>query len=591
LLLAGILMVTLLGIAVGFGYMVRLRARDVHTLLQVASMQAAELESQMTAINKSQATIEFTLDGTVLTANENFLTLLGYDFSEIQGKHHRMFCDPAYIASPEYQVFWAKLNRGEFDAGVYLRLGKGGKEVWFQATYNPILDTNGKVYKVVKFATDITNQKRLEETVKAQECELVDAMILTQGIVDTAADGIITIDDGGRIESFNKAARDLFGYSESEVLGHNVSMLMPSPYQEKHDGYLEQYRRTSEKHIIGNSREVVGQCRDGTIFPIELAVSEVRMGVRRVFTGIVRDITERKQAEDALRQHREHLQDLVDQRTHDLRLAKDSAEQANRAKSEFLANMSHELRTPMHAILSFAGMAFEKLETVPHDKILHYLGRIRDSGNRLLVLVNDLLDLSRLESGKMTLFLKEEDLRTIVEGVVADCELLVKKKELALHMQEPQGSTSVECDSEKIGRVVLNFLSNAIKFTPPGKTITIAMQPATLPIGLRKTDLGTVPALAFMVQDEGVGIPDDELEAVFDKFVQSSKTKTGAGGTGLGLAICKEIIVAHGGTIWAENRPEGGASFTFLLPLHQPTDYRHMKEKSDGQQSAQLASS
>ena len=116
------------------------------------------------------------------------------------------------------------------------------------------------------------------------------------------------------------------------------------------------------------------------------------------------------------------------------------------------------------------------------------------------------------------------------------------------------------------------------------------MQPATLPIGRRETDMGTVPALALMVQDEGIGIPDDELELVFDKFVQSSKTKTGAGGTGLGLAICNEIIQAHGGTIWAENRPAGGASFTFLLPLHQPTDSRQRKENDDGQQSAQLAS-
>ena len=281
---------------------------------------------------------------------------------------------------------------------------------------------------------------------------------------------------------------------------------------------------------------------------------------------------------------------LLLQRSHELRLAKDSAERANRAKSEFLANMSHELRTPMHAILGFARIAFENLDSAPHDTILQYLSYIRDSGNHLLELLNDLLDLSKLESGKTTLSMREDDLRTIVEKVAATCELLFKEKGLTFHMQEPQGPTSVECDPEKIGQVVLNLLSNAIKFTPQGKTIMIGMQPATLPIGRRETDMGTVPALAVMVQDEGVGIPDDELESVFDKFVQSSKTKTGAGGTGLGLAICREIIKAHGGTIWAENRPAGGASFTFLLPLHQPTDSRHMKEKNSGQHSAQLAS-
>ena len=311
--------------------------------------------------------------------------------------------------------------------------------------------------------------------------------------------------------------------------------------------------------------------KDGTCFPVEYTSMPIWEGKNLVGAVVTfQDITLRKQAEEELKLHKEHLQELVDQRTHDLRFAKDSAERANRAKSEFLANMSHELRTPMHAILSFAGMALEKLDSIPHDKILHYLERIRDSGNRQLELVDDLLDLSKLESGKVAFFLKEDDLRTIVEGVVADCELLFKEKGLTIHMQGPQGPTSVECDPEKIGRVVLNLLSNAIKFTPQGKTITVAMQPATLPIGRRKTDMGTVPALAFMVQDEGVGIPDDELETVFDKFVQSSTTKTGAGGTGLGLAICKEIIEGHGGTIWAENCPEGGASFTFLLPLHQP---------------------
>jgi len=283
-----------------------------------------------------------------------------------------------------------------------------------------------------------------------------------------------------------------------------------------------------------------------------------------------RDITLRKRVEEELCQHREHLEAVVAERTQDLLVAKEMADRANLAKSEFLANMSHELRTPMHAILSFAGMAFDKLDTGPHDKILGYLTRISESGTRLLTLLNDLLDLSKLESGRVSLTFHEEDLRRIVEKRVGDCELLAQKKGVTLHTPERSGPTQIDCDSEKIGQVVLNLLSNAIKFTPAGKTITVALYPTTLSVGRRKTDGDEVQALAVRVEDEGVGIPKDELADVFDKFVQSSKTKTGAGGTGLGLAICKEIIEGHGGRIWAENRPDGGTAFTCLLPLRQP---------------------
>ena len=146
-----------------------------------------DLAARVDAISRVQAVIEFDLDGTILTANDNFLTCLGYRLDEIQGQHHRMFADPAYAASPEYQAFWAKLNRGEFDAGVYRRLGKGGKEIWIQASYNPILDANGKPYKVVKFATDITEQKN-----KSAEYEgKLSAISKAQAVIEFNLDGTI----------------------------------------------------------------------------------------------------------------------------------------------------------------------------------------------------------------------------------------------------------------------------------------------------------------------------------------------------------------------------------------------------------------
>ena len=562
-------------------------AKEAETTLREKS---AAFESQMVAINKAQAVIEFDLEGTVLTANENFLHMTGYTLEEIQGQHHRMFCESSSVESLEYQTFWAKLHRGKFYAGIFRRIGKGGKEIWVQATYNPIVNAQGQPYKVVKFATDITSRMRLEEALKTKEDELGHAISFTQNLVDTTADGIITIDEYGMIESFNKAAQESFGYSENEILGKNVSLLMPPPYRDEHDGYLEQYRRTGQPHIIGTIRELLGRHKNGTHFPIDLAVSEILMGSRRVFTGVVRDISKRKQTEKELRHHKENLQDLVAQRTQELSLAKESAERANQAKSEFLSNMSHELRTPMHAILSFASMASDKLNTAPSEKILHYLTRVQDSGTRLLGLVNDLLDLSKLESGKMTLTMKEDNLRNIVEKVASDCELLLKAKGLNIHRQEPERPSTLECDPVKIGQVVLNLLSNAIKFTPNGKTITVTIQPDAVSAGKRKTDVGTLPALRLSVQDEGIGIPHDELKAVFDKFVQSSTTKTGAGGTGLGLAICKEIIEIHGGTIWAENRLEGGTCFSFLLPLYQPMRQHSMKETNHEQQPTNLTS-
>lgn len=242
------------------------------------------------------------------------------------------------------------------------------------------------------------------------------------------------------------------------------------------------------------------------------------------------------------------------------------AEAANQAKSEFLSNMSHELRTPMHMILNFADMGMEKITSAPQEKLLHYFTRIHESGDRLLLLLNDLLDLSKLEAGRMVLDFKEHDLHSIVETSLREFSGLVNKKSIILEVEPSEVDTSILCDNDKILQVLRNLLSNAIKFTPGGKRISISFAETLLPSGQRKTDTDSLAAISLIVKDEGIGIPEEELESVFDKFVQSSKTYTGAGGTGLGLAICKEIIEAHGGTIQAMNNPDGGAILIFSIP-------------------------
>ena len=249
-----------------------------------------------------------------------------------------------------------------------------------------------------------------------------------------------------------------------------------------------------------------------------------------------------------LSMHRGHLEELVATRTQELNweieerkqaveelvAAKAAAETANQTKTEFLANMSHELRTPMHAILSFAAMGREKINVVPKEKLQRYFSNIHESGERLMALLNDLLDLSKLEAGRMEFDWQENDIKKVVEVVVTEFSELLRQKSLQLDVKTTVVRTTACFDKDKLLQVVRNLLSNAIKFTPEGKDITISFSEASLPKDRRQADTGTIPALRMTVSDQGVGIPEQELDEVFDKFMQSSKTKSGAGGTGLG---------------------------------------------------------
>lgn len=270
---------------------------------------------------------------------------------------------------------------------------------------------------------------------------------------------------------------------------------------------------------------------------------------------LIVEMDERKEAERQLIKYRDHLQDMVDEQTHDLVEARDTALVAERAMSAFLANMSHELRTPLHGILSYANFGINKIETAKKEKIFQYLTEIRDSGTRLLVLLNDLLDLSKLRAGKMTYNFQPADPEDVVYFVVGEFAGMAEEKNIRVDVVKQGAQCAVCMDKDRIAQVIRNILSNAIKFSPEDGGVRIQIR--------------YFPEKAFemSVSDQGVGIPDDELEFIFQAFSQSSSTRNNAGGTGLGLPICREIIEGgHKGWIKAANHENKGSVFSFYVP-------------------------
>lgn len=240
----------------------------------------------------------------------------------------------------------------------------------------------------------------------------------------------------------------------------------------------------------------------------------------------------------------------------------DKANRANMAKTEFLSNMSHELRTPMHAVINYAKMGLTRFGKEEPAKMEKYFSNIGIAGNRLMGLLNNLLDLAKLEAGKMTFTFEPFCLAQIIDNALIEIGILAENKNIQIKIERLSQDLTTFCDKHRLVQVMVNLLSNAIKFAPADSNIHIL---------LSSTTHNNQPVLRCEIDDEGEGIPESELEAVFDKFIQSSKTKTGAGGTGLGLSICREIIHAHQGLIWAENRHPKGAKFTFVIAKQEIT--------------------
>ncbi len=390
--------------------------------------------------------------------------------------------------------------------------------------------------------TQLMTNLKIKVEVGRRTLELQNSEIKTKKILETSLNGMITIDSKGSVTYLNPAAEEIFQYRAVEVIGNNVKMLMPDPYHSHHDQYLENYHQSGVKKIIGFNREVTGRRKDGTEFPMRLAVGEMKFEGIKTFVGVIVDITARKKAEK------------------ELIASKELAEEANQMKTEFLNTMSHELRTPLTVILGNISELTDVDDLPDLDDIADIAGDIENAGDHLLLLINDLLDLSKIEADKMKLDLQKVGTLEIVGNSVGTLNILAEKKGIKLIDQATD--FSVAADPIRLKQILMNLIGNAIKFTDQG-TITISVESAA-------------EEVTFHVSDTGCGIEAEDQKHVFDPFRQvDSSSRRKSGGSGLGLAITKKLVELHGGKLSLKSILNQGSTFSFSLPIFQESSHEN----------------
>jgi len=362
-------------------------------------------------------------------------------------------------------------------------------------------------------------------------------------LLEAAPDAIIEVDRTGTIILANAAAVMLFGYSREQLVGLNVDALVPGAIRSAHAAHRGSYWDRPATRPMGSGMVLTAQRQDGAEVPVEISLSPVKSEDGFRVTAIIRDVTERRLAEEKIRAANQELE----QRNRQI-------ERADRLKSEFLASMSHELRTPLHTIIGFTELLAEELEGPLNDKQKRFVAHVHKDSVHLLELINDILDLSKIESGRLDLDIQSVETKQTISDTVNGISQAAAVKNISVENRVMHPIT-VLADRVRLREIFINLLSNAVKFTPEGGSIVIDAQPERFGM------------ISFSVRDSGVGIaPEDQL-VIFDKFRQVGSTTKGVReGTGLGLAIVKRLVEMHGGRIDVESARGEGSCFTFTIP-------------------------
>ncbi|MCB5175747.1 PAS domain S-box protein [Microvirga lenta] len=468
-------------------------------------------------------------EGRVTSWNAGAERIKGWREDEILGRHFSVFYPPEDAAAgrPE-QALRTVEQTGRYEEQAP-RIRKDGSVFMAHVTLTPLRDASGKLHGYAKVTRDITERVAAEEALKAREAHL-------RSILETVPDAMIVIDEQARIQSFSVAAERLFGCTAEEVIGENIKILMPEPYRDQHDGYMQRYLSTGERRIIGIGRVVVGQRKDGSTFPIELAVGEMRSGGQRYFTGFIRDLTESQRTEA-------RLQELQSELVHMSRFT---------ALGEMASTLAHEINQPLTAIANYLKGCRRLLEQSKdeHAPMLRdAVSQAADQALRAGRVIRHLREfVSRGESGRHI-----ESLPKLIQEASALALVGAKEKGVRVSYRFDQDAELVLADRIQIQQVLLNLIRNAIE----------AMQDSTRRELVVATALPENDGMVeISVADTGPGIAPEITEQLFQPFVTTKKN-----GMGVGLSICRTIVEAHGGRIWVESRTGEGTTFRFTLRM------------------------
>ncbi len=403
---------------------------------------------------------------------------------------------------------------------------KDGSAINISVSAGPSRNRRGDINSIICVVADVTERKRSEGALRESETKF-------RSVVQSATDGIILADSDGNIIQWNKGAQEIFGYTEKEALGEPLTMLMPEGYKEAHHHGVERIRAGGEPHIIGRTVEMHGLRKDGTMFPIGLSVASWKSDGANFYSGIIRDISEQKRAEDVLRNLTEALK------------------RSDELKSALLASVSHDLRTPLTSIRTAIDNLLQGDLRWDHAQQQEFHLIISEEAARLTRLVEDLLDMARIEAGELRPSMQSGAVAEICANVLDRCERELRHHDVRVDCSEDLPLVNV--DSRLIAEGLTHLVENAAKYSPAGSEIVVSAR-------LEGDEL------LISVKDHGPGIEADEFDRVFDKFYRSRRGNgDGTSGTGMGLAIARGIIEAHGGRIWVDSGFGQGAVFTLAL--------------------------